>query len=76
MNVLEEDRKQDQIFLFLRQGPPWAIFPGRPHYYSTETSAPAEPDGWSLGEQKEEEKKRRKNHPWKLDHNKIENKVK
>lgn len=51
MNVSERDRKQDQIFLsffFFRQAFPWAIFPGRPHYYSTETSAPSEPYGWSF----------------------------
>lgn len=58
MNVSEKDRKQDQIFLspsplfsllfFSRQAFPWAIFPGRPHYYSTETCAPSEPYGWSF----------------------------
>lgn len=48
------------FFFFFRQAFPWAIFPGRPHYYSTETSAPSEPYGWSFWRQKEEEKKRKK----------------
>lgn len=51
MNVSKKDRKQDQISFFLfffRQAFPWAIFPGRLHYYSAETSAPSEPYGWSF----------------------------
>lgn len=67
---------------------PWAIFPGRPHYYSTETSAPSEPYGWSFWRQNQGEKKRKRwggdgaGHggrkgvmdQWKLDDNKCKTK--
>ena len=48
------------FFFFVRQAFPWAIFPGRPHYYSTETSAPSEPDGWSFLKAKGRGKEKKK----------------
>lgn len=77
-----ETRPNFSLFFFFRQAFPWAIFPGRPHYYSTETSAPSEPYGWSFWRQKEEEKRGKGGggdlviHQWRLDDNKIHDKIK